>query len=340
MVSTIYDHLNRPLKDLRISVTDRCNFRCPYCMPEYKQAESYSFLNKKNCLTYEEIVRLTKQFVQLGVHKVRLTGGEPILRQQLDKLIAQLSQIPGINDIALTTNGALLAKQARTLKNAGLKRITISLDSLNTEQFNNMTGNRGVLSEVLDGIKAVENVGFDSIKINTVIQKSINKDQILDLVNYFKGTKSILRFIEYMDTGTCNRWDAKEVVSVKEILNIIQTQYSLEPLKPNYFGEVAARYKFTDGTGEIGFINSVTQPFCRSCTRARLSSDGKLYNCLFATKGHDLRTPLRNNASDEDLLKIIKNIWNIRKDRYSELRQEPPEKKSSASKIEMFQIGG
>ncbi|VAX37524.1 Cyclic pyranopterin phosphate synthase (MoaA) [hydrothermal vent metagenome] len=340
MASPIYDQLNRPLKDLRISVTDRCNFRCPYCMPEYEQAESYSFLNKKNCLTYEEIIRLTKQFVQLGVCKIRLTGGEPLLRRELDKLVVQLAQISGIDDIALTTNGTLLAKQVKTLKNAGLKRITISLDSLNTEQFNNMTGNKGTLSEVLDGIKTAENVGFDSIKINTVIQKNVNKNQILDLVNYFKGTKSILRFIEYMDAGTCNRWDAKEVVSVKEILSIIQTQYSLEPLKPNYFGEVAARYKFIDGTGEIGFITSVTQPFCHSCTRVRLSSDGKLYNCLFATKGQDLRTPLRNGASDKELLKIITNTWNTRKDRYSELRQEPTEKKSSASKIEMFQIGG
>jgi len=268
----IHDQLDRPLHDLRISVIDRCNFRCPYCMPEQEYFKKYTFLKENQWLTYDEIIRITTLFTQFGVTKIRITGGEPLLRPNLVDLIYQLTHIPAIHDIALTTNGSLLAQHAPALKKSGLNRITVSLDSLTPEVFKLMTGQKGELNRVLEGVAIAEQEQFDCIKINVVIQKGVNEHNIMDLVNHFRGKKSILRFIEYMDVGTCNQWDSKHVVAAKDILSTINAQYPLRPLKANYFGEVASRYEFIDGSGEIGFIPSVTQPFCRSCTRARLST--------------------------------------------------------------------
>ncbi len=340
MSVSIYDQLKRPLHDLRVSVIDRCNFRCPYCMPEREYFKRYTFLKKDQWLTYDEIVRITTLFTQFGVTKVRITGGEPLLRPNLVDLIHQLTQIPSIKDVALTTNGSLLPQYAAALKKSGLNRITVSLDSLTPEIFKLMTGQKGELNQVLEGVAIAEKEQFDCIKINVVIQKGVNEDNIMDLVNHFRGKKSILRFIEYMDVGTCNQWDSKHVVSAKEIFDIIDAQYPLRSLKANYYGEVASRYEFRDGSGEIGFIPSVTQPFCRSCTRARLSTNGKIYTCLFSKDGIDLREALRQSASDETLRAIIKDIWNFREDRYSELRMQSQHVQDFSSKIEMFQIGG
>ncbi|MCR4338164.1 MAG: GTP 3',8-cyclase MoaA [Candidatus Omnitrophica bacterium] len=335
----ITDSFNRPLHDLRISVIDRCNFRCTYCMPE-EEGKSYTFLKKSQWLSFGEILRLTKLFVRLGVTKVRLTGGEPLLRPQLPELIRDLNKIPGMEDLALTTNGALLSKQAQSLKDAGLRRLTVSLDALDEKTFQQMSGRRGNLFEVLKGITTAEDAGFESIKFNVVLQRGINDHAILDLVKYFKGSGHILRFIEYMDVGNCNHWESKEVVPSREILKIINEKYPIKPLGANYFGEVAERYAFADGTGEVGFISSVSQPFCGTCTRARLSTDGKIYTCLFATKGTDLRTPLRSGATDEELITVIKNVWQKRADKYSENRALFRSLKENPQKVEMYQIGG
>lgn len=336
----IFDKRERPLHDLRISVIDRCNFRCPYCMPEQEHLKNYTFLKENQWLTYDEIIRLTRLFTECGVTKVRITGGEPLLRPNLSHLIYRLNKIPCIKDIALTTNGSLLSKYASELKQAGLNRITVSLDSLTPNIYKIMTGGKGELKNVLEGIAAAEQEKFDCIKINVVIQKGMNEQCIMDLVNYFRGKKSILRFIEYMDVGTCNQWEFNNVVSAKEILNIINAHYPVRSLKENYYGEVASRYEFIDGSGEIGFIPSVTQPFCQSCTRARLSTDGKIYTCLFSKEGVDLRQALRNKVSDNELRMMIKETWNIREDRYSELRMSPQHNHNTAQKVEMFQIGG
>ena len=331
----ITDQLNRPIHDLRISVIDRCNFRCPYCMPD-QESKHYSFLKKDEWLTFEEILRLVRFFVNVGVKKVRLTGGEPLLRPDLFKLVKQLSKISEIEDLALTTNGSLLASHAEDLKKAGLKRLTVSLDTLDSRIFKHMSGQKGSLAQVLNGIKAAEDAGFESIKINVVIQKSVNDKNFLDLVDYFRGTKHVIRFIEYMDVGNCNHWESRYVVPSKELLKTIQAQYPLRALDSHYYGEVAERYEFVDGKGEIGFISSVSQPFCQSCTRARLSADGKFYTCLFASQGMDFRKLLREGASDEVLLNTIKSVWQARSDRYSELRKDTP----TSQKVEMFQIGG
>ncbi len=364
----IYDKLNRPIHDLRISVIDRCNFRCPYCMPD-QESKHYSFLKKEEWLTFEEILRLVGLFVQVGVKKVRLTGGEPLLRPKLADLVQELSHISGIEDLALTTNGSLLEASAHELKKSGLKRLTVSLDTLDSRIFKHLSGQKGSVSDVLNGIKAAENAGFESIKINVVIQKGVNDTKLLDLVEYFRGTKHVIRFIEYMDVGNCNHWESRYVVPSKEILAVIQEKYPLKPLDSNYYGEVAERYEFLDGQGEIGFISSVSQPFCQSCTRARLSTDGKFYTCLFASDGTDLRALLRQGASDEVLLNTIKTVWQKRTDRYSELRdgfnkisgpiipsearelkdpsasrpQDEPFKnltRAHPHKVEMFQVGG
>ncbi len=334
------DRLNRPLHDLRISVIDRCNFRCTYCMPE-DEGQHYQFLEKKDWLTLPEIFRLAQIFVNLGVSKVRLTGGEPLLRPDLPRLIEQLSRITSIDDLALTTNGSLLHKYAVALKAAGLKRLTVSLDTLDEKVFARMNGGRSTAAQILKGIKEAERAGFSSIKINTVVQKGINDHTLLDLIRYFKGTGHVVRFIEYMDVGNCNHWESKFVVPSKEILNRIHKHFPLKPVEPNYTGEVAERYQYLDGTGEIGFIASVTQPFCGNCSRARISTDGKLYTCLFAGTGTDLRTPLREGASDEELLERIKSVWTQRQDRYSENRALVSSiEGKSVKKIEMFQIGG
>ncbi len=337
----ILDRLNRPLHDLRISVIDRCNFRCTYCMPEKEYSEHYQFLKKEEWLNFDEIFRLTKLFVSLGVLKVRLTGGEPLLRPGLPELIGRLSKILEIEDLALTTNGSHLRQQVQTLKDAGLKRLTVSLDTLDEEIFYAMSGNLGSVAEVLEGIKEAGRVGFKKIKINVVIQKGINDHTVLDLVKYFKGTGHIIRFIEYMDVGNCNHWKSAFVVPSSEIVHRINQVFPLKAVQANYSGEVALRYEYLDSSGEIGFISSVTEPFCGSCSRARLSTDGKIYTCLFASQGTDLRAPLRNGASDEKLLEIIRNVWKKRTDRYSEERLRlSVSQKIPARKVEMFQIGG
>ena len=339
--SSLRDKLNRPIHDLRISVIDRCNFRCTYCMPEKEYSEHYQFLKKKEWLSFEEIFRLTQLFVSVGVTKVRLTGGEPLLRPGLSDLIRRLNQIPRIEDLALTTNGSLLIQQAQALKEAGLKRLTVSLDTLDEEIFYAMSGNLGSVEDVLEGIKGAERAGFKEIKINVVIQKGINEHTILDLVKYFKGTDHIIRFIEYMDVGNCNHWKSEFVVPSAEIVRRINEVFPLKLVKANYPGEVASRYQYQDGQGEIGFISSVTQPFCGSCSRLRLSTDGKIYTCLFAGQGTDLRTRLKEGASDEELLSIINSVWKKREDRYSETRFNLSTSKSNPiRKVEMFQIGG
>jgi cyclic pyranopterin phosphate synthase len=336
----VRDQLSRPLHDLRISVIDRCNFRCKYCMPEENEAGPYKFLEETEWLTFPEIERLTRLFVRLGVTKVRLTGGEPLLRPNLPDLIKALQNIPGITDLALTTNGSLLTEQAEALKSTGLNRITVSLDAIDPDIFRQINGRKGNLQKILDGITKCEELDFECIKINVVIQKNVNDHQILDLVRYFKNRKPILRFIEYMDVGNCNHWNAQSVVPAAQMVDTINARFPIRPAQSNYFGEVASRYQFVDGSGEVGFIPSITQPFCRSCTRARLSTDGKVYTCLFATGGTDLKSYLRTNASDDEILNAIKSIWQSRDDRYSELRSQIPPQSHHLPKVEMFQIGG
>jgi cyclic pyranopterin phosphate synthase len=334
------DTLGRPLRDLRISVMDRCNFRCPYCMPREKYHERYRFLSSQARLSFEEIVRLSGLFVKLGVRKLRLTGGEPLLRTNLPDLIGDLTALPGVEDVALTTNGVLLAKYAAELKAAGLKRITVSLDSLDPAVFARMSGGFGGLDDVLNGIERARSAGLDPIKINAVIQRGMNDHTALDLVARFKGTGVIVRFIEYMDVGNRNEWRPDMVVPSKELVARISERWPLSPLEREYRGEVAERYGFADGSGEVGFISSVTQPFCGDCSRARLSSDGVIYTCLFAEKGTNLRNALRAGASDEELLENIRDVWMGRTDRYSEQRAQLRQIPGDHRKVEMFYIGG
>ena len=336
----VRDRFGRPIRDLRVSVTDRCNFRCPYCMPAEIYGEKYEFLAKAELLTFEEIARLTHLFVELGVTKIRLTGGEPLVRNGFEHLVALLSRIEGIKDLTLTTNGYLLAQKAQALKDAGLQRITVSLDSLDDEVFKEMNGRGSSTKRVLEGIRKVEEVGLHPIKINAVVQRGVNDHTIVDLAKYFKGTGHIVRFIEYMDVGNLNGWKLDQVVSADEIVEKINAEMPLEPIEANYTGEVALRYRYRDGGGEIGIIASVTKPFCRDCTRARLSTDGKLYTCLFATHGTDLRGPMRCGASDDDLRDLITGVWGRREDRYSELRAFATRHQHQPKKIEMYQIGG
>ncbi len=334
------DTFQRPLRDLRISVMDRCNFRCPYCMPREQFHDAYRFLKSTERLSFDEIVRLTRLFVHLGARKLRLTGGEPLLRANLADLIGDLTTIPGVEDVALTTNGVLLARHAAELKAAGLHRITVSLDSLDPEVFSRMSGGFGGLNEVLEGIDHALRAGLAPIKINAVAQRGVNDHTILDLVERFRNTGVIVRFIEYMDVGNRNHWQPELVVPSKELLARISERWPLVPLERNYRGEVAKRYAFADGKGEIGFISSVTQPFCGDCSRARLSSDGVLYTCLFATQGTSLRDVLRAGATDEELTDLIRRIWVARSDRYSELRASVRRSSGEQRKIEMYYIGG
>ena len=332
------DRLGRPLHDLRISVMDRCNFRCPYCMPRETFHEHYRFLKSSERLSFEEISRLTRLFVQLGVRKVRLTGGEPLLRPNVSELVGELTAIDGVEDVALTTNAVLLAQHAAELKANGLRRITVSLDSLDPDIFKQMSGGFAERDRVLEGIKAALDAGLTPIKINAVVQRGLNDHTALDLIEHFRGSGIIVRFIEYMDVGNRNHWSLDRVVPSKELLERIAQRWPLHAVEENYHGEVAERYAFDDGQGEIGFISSVTNPFCGACTRARLSSEGVFYTCLVANSGLDLRTPLRGGAQDADLLNLISDTWTQRQDRYSELRssiQEHPIKK-----IEMYYIGG
>ena len=334
------DRLRRPLRDLRISVMDRCNFRCPYCMPREKFHEHYPFLKTSERLSFEEIMRLTRLFVPLGVRKLRITGGEPLLRVNLPDLIADLNTIPGVEDIALTTNGVLLAKYAYELKAAGLSRVTVSLDSLDQERFSVMNGGFGRVSEVLEGIAHARDAGLGPIKVNAVIQRGINDGDALGLVEQFRGTGVTVRFIEYMDVGTRNHWQQQLVVPSAELQQRIAERWPMRPVKPDYVGEVARRYAFEDGQGEVGFISSVTQPFCGACTRARLSSDGALYTCLFAQTGRDIRGPMRAGASDAELEALIRGVWLDREDHYSEQRATLRANEAGQHKVEMNFIGG
>jgi cyclic pyranopterin phosphate synthase len=334
------DRLARPLRDLRISVMDRCNFRCPYCMPRERFHEHYAFLKTTERLSFEEILRLTRLFVPLGVRKLRITGGEPLLRVNLPDLIADLNAIDGVEDIALTTNGVLLAKHAYELKAAGLGRVTISLDSLEQEVFARMNGGFGKVSEVLDGIEHAQAAGLGPVKINAVIQRGVNEDSVLPLVERFRGTGITVRFIEYMDVGNRNDWREQLVVPSRDLQARIHARWPLHAVRADYAGEVARRYAFDDGQGEVGFISSVTQPFCGACSRARLSSDGALYTCLFAQSGTDLRGPMRAGADDDDLSRIIRNTWSHREDRYSEQRMILRARAQTGPKVEMNYIGG
>ena len=332
----LLDTLNRPLRDLRISVTDRCNFRCVYCMPKEVFGGDFQFLEREQLLTFEEITRLTRVFVTLGAEKIRLTGGEPLVRRNLERLIAMLSPIPGV-DLTLTTNGSLLAKQAQALKDAGLQRVTVSLDSVDDAVFKAMNDVEFPVAKVLAGIEAAAAVGFAPIKINMVVKRGVNEHSIVPMARHFKGTGHILRFIEYMDVGHTNGWRLDDVVSAAEIISILDAELPREPVAPNYRGEVANRWRYRDGSGEIGVIASVTQPFCRDCTRARLSPEGSLYTCLFGIKGFDLRALMRGGASDEELARAIGRVWQVRGDRYSEIRSAAT---VNLPKVEMSHIGG
>jgi GTP 3',8-cyclase len=334
----IQDKFNRPLRDLRISVTDRCNFRCTYCMPAEVFGEGYKFLSKDNILSYEEITQVARVMVGLGVKKLRLTGGEPLVREKLETLVAMLSQIEGTDDLALTTNAYLLPQKAQLLKDAGLQRVTVSLDTLDDAIFRKMNGGRAGVKRVLEGIEAAEKAGLTPIKINAVVQRGVNDHTIVELARYAKDHNYIVRFIEYMDVGNLNGWKMEEVVSADEIVERIDAELSLELLEENYHGEVARRYRFVDGGGEIGLITSVTKPFCGSCTRMRLSPEGQLFTCLFGTRGVDLRAPLRDGATDEELSAFIRRVWSKRTDRYSEERFD--QTVSRDRKVEMYHIGG
>jgi GTP 3',8-cyclase len=334
------DTLSRPMRDLRISVMDRCNFRCPYCMPRETFHEQYRFLGSHERLSFDEIVRLARLFVQLGVRKLRLTGGEPLLRANLPDLIGDLSAIAGVEDVALTTNGVLLARYASELKAAGLKRVTVSLDSLDDAVFARMSGGFGGVAEVLDGIEHARRAELTPVKVNAVVQRGVNDHTVLELLERFRGSGVIVRFIEYMDVGNRNHWRSELVVPSKELAERIGARWPLTALRPAYRGEVAERYAFADGQGEVGFISSVSQPFCGECSRARLSSDGVLYTCLFATHGMSLRDALRGGASDDVLLELIRGLWLKRADRYSELRASLSAQSQEQRKVEMFYIGG
>jgi GTP 3',8-cyclase len=330
------DTLGRPLHDLRISVTDRCNFRCVYCMPKEIFGKDFQFLPRAEILTFEEIERLVRIFVSLGVQKIRLTGGEPLVRRDLERLVEKLAQV-GDLDLTLTTNGSLLAQKAKTLAAAGLRRVTVSLDSLDDATFKRMNDADFPVAKVLAGIEAARAAGLAPIKINMVTKRGVNESSIVPMARYFKGTGMTLRFIEFMDVGSTNGWRLDDVVPAREIVSMIDREMPLEPIQAGYRGEVAARYRYKDGGGEVGVISSVTQPFCADCTRARLSADGSLYTCLFATQGHDLRSLVRSGATDEEITHSIAAVWTERTDRYSDLRSEAT---AGLHKIEMSFIGG
>lgn len=337
-MTPLNDQYNRRLRDLRISVTDRCNFRCTYCMPKQVFNSKYQFLVRDDLLSFEEIARLTQLFVNNGVRKLRLTGGEPLLRKNLNVLIAELNKIDGVEDIALTTNASLLTlDKAKELKSAGLRRITVSLDAVNQDTFKRMNDMNVSVQKVLDGIDNARTAGFDSVKVNMVLQKGVNEEEILPMAEYFKGTDNILRFIEFMDVGTTNGWNMQEVVSGQEIVKRIQQKFPLQAVEPNYTGEVAKRWLYQDGSGEIGVITSVTDAFCGDCNRIRLSAEGSIYTCLFASTGVDLRRLLREGASDEFINEVITNTWKERSDRYSEERGRS---NTTVHRVEMSYIGG
>ena len=334
------DRLGRPMHDLRISVMDRCNFRCPYCMPKEEFHDRYRFLKASERLSFEEIVRVARAAVRLGARKLRLTGGEPLLRTGISDLVGELSALDGVEDIALTTNGVLLAQHAAELKGNGLQRITVSLDSLDPPVFERLSGGFGGMEQVLEGIEAAIEAGLAPVKVNAVVQRGVNDHTVLDLLERFRGTPVIVRLIEYMDVGNRNAWRPEQVVPSAELLARIRERWPVTAKPGNYRGEVAERYAYDDGRGEIGFISSVSAPFCGACSRARLSSEGVLYTCLFATQGLDLRAPLRAGASDEDLVDLLRGAWTRREDRYSELREKLRRSEQPLQKIEMHYIGG
>jgi GTP 3',8-cyclase len=336
--TTVLDAMQRPLRDLRISVTDRCTFRCTYCMPKEIFGRDYVFLARDELLSFEEITRLTRVFVKLGVRKVRLTGGEPTLRRDFAKLVAMLAEIDGLEDIAMTTNGSLLTlDKAKALKAAGLTRATLSLDSLDEATFQSMNDVGFPVAKVLEAIDNAATAGLTPVKIDMVVKRGVNDHDIVPMARHFRGSGQILRFIEYMDVGTTNGWRLEDMVSAKEILETLQREWPLEPVDPNYFGEVAERYRYQDGQGEVGIIASVTRAFCGACTRARLTADGELFTCLFGNHGHDLRSILRSGAGDDELEAAVRDIWSVRADRYSEIRSEDT---ISLRKVEMSKIGG
>jgi len=330
------DRYRRPLRDLRISVTDRCNFRCRYCMPKEVFGPDYPYLARRQVLTFEEIARLAGIFHRVGIRKIRLTGGEPLLRREISKLVAMLAELPEV-ELALTTNAALLPAKAQELKAAGLDRVTVSLDSLDDEVFRRMNDVEFPVAQVLKGIDAAREAGLTPIKINAVVHRGVNDHTIVDLARHFRGTGVVVRLIEYMDVGVTNGWKMDDVVPGREILDRIDAEMPLEPVEPAYRGEVANRWRYRDGSGEIGVITSVTQPFCGDCTRARLSAEGKVFTCLFATTGVDFRGPLRAGATDDELLERIRRLWEVREDRYSEERSEETRIRP---KVEMSYIGG
>jgi len=329
------DTLHRPLRDLRVSITDRCNFRCVYCMPKEVYGRDYAFLPRRDLLTFEEIARLARVFARLGVEKIRLTGGEPLIRREVERLVEMLASIPGL-DLTLTTNGALLAQKAQALRDAGLGRITVSLDSLDDEVFRAMNDVDFPVQTVLEGIDAAAAAGLP-VKVNVVVKRGVNEDSVLPMARRFRDQGHVVRFIEYMDVGHTNGWRLDDVVPATDVVAAIDAELPLERLPPRYPGEVAERYRYRDGRGEVGVIASVTRPFCGACTRARLSADGSLYTCLFATTGHDLRALVRDGSSDGDVAASIGGIWRERSDRYSELRSAATR---DLPKVEMSYIGG
>jgi cyclic pyranopterin phosphate synthase len=331
------DTLGRPVRDLRISVTDRCNFRCRYCMPREVFGADYQFLPRSDLLSFEEIVRLAGVFSSLGVRKIRLTGGEPLLRRDIEGLVAMLAAVSGIEDLTMTTNGALLARKAAALAEAGLHRVTVSLDSLDDATFTAGNDSPVPVAQVLEGIEAAVAAGLTPVKINMVVRRGVNHAEVATLARRFKGSGHIVRFIEYMDVGHSNGWRLEHVVPAAEILAAVGAEAPLEPVAANYPGEVARRYRYQDGSGEVGVVGSVTLPFCGDCTRARLSADGKLFTCLFATSGHDLRALVRDGASDDQVAAAIAAIWQARSDRYSEIRSADT---VGLPKVEMSYIGG
>lgn len=338
----VLDRLNRPLRDLRISVTDRCNFRCVYCMPREVFGPGYAFVPRKDLLTLEEIARVAQVFASLGMRKVRITGGEPLIRRNLEHLIEMIDATEGVEDISLTTNGSMLTSvRAASLKQAGLKRLTISLDALDDATFKRINDVDYPASRVLDGIDNARAAGFADIKVNAVVRRGFNEHAVLDLVKHFRHSGCIVRFIEYMDVGETNGWNLDDVIPAADLVDRIDALYPLEAVSPNYPGEVAKRWRYRDGAGEIGFITSVTQSFCGDCSRARLSAVGELYTCLFGTQGHDLRSLLRSGADDAQLLQAVSEIWQERADRYSELRATAtPVPLTGQAKVEMSHIGG
>ncbi len=334
---SIHDTLGRPLRDLRISVTDRCNFRCTYCMPREVFGPDYQFLDRQELLSYEEIARLARIFARLGVEKIRVTGGEPLIRKDVERMISLISNINGISDITLTTNGSLLRRKAKGLAEAGLRRVTVSLDSLDDNVFSEMNDSGVPVATVLEGIDAAAAAGLSPIKVNAVIQRGVNDQTMVDLARHFHGTGHILRFIEFMDVGNTNDWRLDEVVTAKEMTERIDAELPIEPLEPNYVGEVARRWRYRDGGGELGFITSISQSFCGECTRARLSPEGQLFTCLFSGTGFDLRELVRSDVSNSVIESAIGEVWSRRTDRYSEIRSEAT---TDLPRVEMSRIGG